>query len=40
MGRESCGTAAASDTFGWEVITINFVHLPVLRERVGVHEFA
>lgn len=34
MWGESRGTAAASSTFGWEVITIDFMHLPVLRELV------
>lgn len=40
VGRERQGTAAASNTFRWEVITIDFVHLAVLRERAGACKFA
>lgn len=36
VGRECRGT---SDIFGQEVITINLMHSPLLRERAGAHEF-
>lgn len=40
VGRKWQGTAAASSSVGWEAVTIDFMHLPVLRERPAARKFA
>lgn len=40
MRREWQGTAAASSSVGREVVRIDFMHLPVPRERAATRKFA
>lgn len=39
MGGEYCGTAAASCTSGWEVLTADSMRLPILRDRACPYDF-